>query len=762
MTESAGKVPGRIFMSYRREDTAYPAGWLYDRLAGHFGRSQVFKDIDSIELGDDFVEVINAAVESCDVLLALIGDRWLTATGQDGQRRLDNPGDFVRLEIEAALTRNVRVIPILVEGARMPGEDELPASLAKLAYRQALELSPSRFAADTRRLLKVLDRTISEAQEQASQRAETEATRHRQQVGQLQERAAAQDWDAAGTDRQGSGDAERRAREQADHQAQEKGGMAGLLFRRHGALVLDPADAVVVDGQPAPEPTVYRAGTLLVPGNLLQDGDTVASINQVLEHAGMRLIPPAEDPDRGLDADSGYRMYGRDRVEMLRELSRPAVLRPLAGAPVKIDAWAALQTLRAAAAQNSMLAEVVEHLELEHVLTGSAVASPAGLEAGPGGSDISRGAEMGSYPPTPVVALLHKPERKSATECAERFGRRPVVAVLDTGIRAHSWLGVTAAPGGGYFTDPDGFVAVDLAIQAAIYAEGQHAVACGDLSRHLIKDAADTLISANPLAGKLNPAFGRGTFIAGIVRQVAADARVLAVRVVHSDGIVYEGDIIVALRCLAERIVLAEADDLAAMVDVVSLSLGYFSESRDGVVTSGLLKAINVLLDLGVVVVAAAGNFATSRRFYPAAFALEPVPAGHLPVISVGVNRHVHDFLFQDMALEASERGPGSWITAWGPGGAIISTYPADLRLAADHQTSDPDDDFSSGFARWDSPWFGAPQLAAQIARALCTGAEDSDALRLDLPGLQAAENLAETAAKKAKRAAAAMDRLRS
>ena len=126
MTASAGNVTGRIFMSYRREDTAYPAGWLYDRLARHFARGQVFKDIDSIELGDDFVEVITTAVGSCDVLLALIGDRWLTLTGQDGRRRLDNLDDFVRLEIEAALARDVRVIPILVEGARMPRADELP------------------------------------------------------------------------------------------------------------------------------------------------------------------------------------------------------------------------------------------------------------------------------------------------------------------------------------------------------------------------------------------------------------------------------------------------------------------------------------------------------------------------------------------------------------------------------------------------------------------------------------------------------------
>jgi len=152
---------GRIFVSYRREDTAYPAGWLFDRLAGHFGEGQVFKDVNSIELGDDFTEVIAAAVRSCDVLLALIGGQWLTAADEEGKLRLDNPEDLVRLEIEAALTRNVRVIPILVEGARMPRASQLPASLAKLVRRNALELSSSRFRVDTDRLLRVLDKILA-------------------------------------------------------------------------------------------------------------------------------------------------------------------------------------------------------------------------------------------------------------------------------------------------------------------------------------------------------------------------------------------------------------------------------------------------------------------------------------------------------------------------------------------------------------------------------------------------------------------------
>ena len=159
---SNSDVRGRIFISYRREDAAYPAGWLFDRLAERFGTEQIFKDVDSIELGDDFVEVIGEAVGSTDVLLALIGDRWLTVVDEDGGRRLEDPEDFVRLEIEAALARRVRVIPILVEGAKMPREDQLPPTLSPLARRQALELSPSRFAADTGKLLAVLEKTLAE------------------------------------------------------------------------------------------------------------------------------------------------------------------------------------------------------------------------------------------------------------------------------------------------------------------------------------------------------------------------------------------------------------------------------------------------------------------------------------------------------------------------------------------------------------------------------------------------------------------------
>jgi SIR2-like domain/TIR domain len=158
--ETGAPATGGIFISYRREDTAPYAGRLYDRLVSRFGEGRVFIDIDSIPLGDNFDEVITSKVGSCDVLLALIGDEWLTSADEDG-RRLDNPDDFVRLEIAAAVERNIRVIPILVEGARMPRAKELPPSLMKLARRQALDLSTKRFSSDANLLIMELEKTLT-------------------------------------------------------------------------------------------------------------------------------------------------------------------------------------------------------------------------------------------------------------------------------------------------------------------------------------------------------------------------------------------------------------------------------------------------------------------------------------------------------------------------------------------------------------------------------------------------------------------------
>lgn len=163
MSSSVPGVLGRIFINYRREDTAYPAARLFDRLEAHFGEGQVFKDVDTIQPGENFAAVIRAAVESCDVLLALIGGQWLSVTDRNGQRRIDRPDDYVRLELEAALSREILVIPILAGASRMPSAEELPDSLVTLAHRQAHTLDPVHFDSDVDELLAVLDQALAEA-----------------------------------------------------------------------------------------------------------------------------------------------------------------------------------------------------------------------------------------------------------------------------------------------------------------------------------------------------------------------------------------------------------------------------------------------------------------------------------------------------------------------------------------------------------------------------------------------------------------------
>lgn len=165
-----------VFMSYRRGDTGGYAAHLADNLVHHYGEENVFRDVDSISPGEDFYAKIRAEVESCDVALVLIGKGWLSAVDDDGGRRLDNPRDFVRLEIEAALTKQVPIIPVLFQGARMPREEELPDAIRDLSRRNALDI-PDSLDGRARAVEKLMDsivRTMSPPAEAltASQRGE--------------------------------------------------------------------------------------------------------------------------------------------------------------------------------------------------------------------------------------------------------------------------------------------------------------------------------------------------------------------------------------------------------------------------------------------------------------------------------------------------------------------------------------------------------------------------------------------------------------
>jgi subtilisin family serine protease len=146
-----------IFLSYRRNDAAAYAILLKSKLTERFPGERVFMDLDSIEAGRDFAEVIQDALGSCVVLVALIGRQWVTVEDEQGRRRLHDPDDLVRLEVATALERDVRVIPVLVDGAKAPRREQLPSALEKLARLNALELSNNRFAYDAEKLLDLIE-----------------------------------------------------------------------------------------------------------------------------------------------------------------------------------------------------------------------------------------------------------------------------------------------------------------------------------------------------------------------------------------------------------------------------------------------------------------------------------------------------------------------------------------------------------------------------------------------------------------------------
>jgi serine/threonine protein kinase len=149
-----------IFISYRRSDSAMAAGRLYDLLSDYFGDGHLFMDIDTIEPGEDFVEAIERTLNSCAAMIVMIGKGWAGVTDDAGRRRLDNPNDFVRLEVASALKRNIRVIPALIEEARMPYPDDLPGDLTRLARQNALTLSAKYFRRDASKLIEVLERLL--------------------------------------------------------------------------------------------------------------------------------------------------------------------------------------------------------------------------------------------------------------------------------------------------------------------------------------------------------------------------------------------------------------------------------------------------------------------------------------------------------------------------------------------------------------------------------------------------------------------------
>jgi hypothetical protein len=164
----------KIFLSYRREDSADVAGRIFDHLERRFGRDRLFLDVDAIRYGDDFRRRIGEALDRTGVLLAIIGDRWLDAEDRArsaGGRRLDDPNDYVSIEISSALERGITVVPVLVGEAQMPPASDLPGHLVELAYRNAAEVRSGRdFSFHVNRLIEAIADLLAVPQEQGSSR----------------------------------------------------------------------------------------------------------------------------------------------------------------------------------------------------------------------------------------------------------------------------------------------------------------------------------------------------------------------------------------------------------------------------------------------------------------------------------------------------------------------------------------------------------------------------------------------------------------
>lgn len=515
------------------------------------------------------------------------------------------------------------------------------------------------------------------------------------------------------------------------------------VLRRHGARVLEPERAwrLSRDPQPPgdpqlpadlpPRPTIYRYGTLLLPVRpLAQDEQAIGTLNDLLTDSGMRLVGRPEH-FRAIDRPDARTP---PTVRVALDVASP-------GRPAAIDAWAALQSLRGAVRSREVpasVAEVVKQASLEHLLMGAGVGAYQDPTGAWQGSPIGAGGEaVASYltpafgARTPVVVVAPPPPRTAPTG-----RRRPVVAVLDTGVGENPWLGI---PAPGNPLPPGGPVRVDEDLQQIV----RDTTAPGDPADPPllpIDDHWDTPVTDEPLVGRIDSHTGHGVFIAGLIAQIAQDADVLSVRLMHSDGIVYEQTVLAVLDELIHRIERVQAGQLDAShtVDIVAVSFGYYDETADNQAATPLLRQrLQSLVDLGVLVVASAGNDAATLPFYPAALSTQLAS----PLMrSVGaLNPNGTATLFSN---------DGGSVNTWATGAMVVSTFPlvegsrrpantvaprpgANGRLPSRREALDPDG-FTHGHACWSGASFAAPIAAAVLANKLILNGENDPDLGLN------------------------------
>jgi hypothetical protein len=451
---------------------------------------------------------------------------------------------------------------------------------------------------------------------------------------------------------------------------------------RHNGRVLRPGQAVRAPGAPMPVGTIYRYDRLLVDDSVFEDEPALRRLEGAVRPIGLRL-----DCNSATTVVPGQ---GSRRV--------PVSLTGQ-GDPAAVDAWGLLQSLRTATGEGRLASEVTDRVHLEHLLV--ACQSP-----GISGGEPPVSARLRPLGRIPVDMVNPMPLRRE-------MDRRIRVAILDTGVpKSHPAFDIADRESG-----EDAFVLVDESFQRTLAAESDTAAAPLD-------EPWEGPAHEDTLLGEVASHFGHGTFMTGLLRQMAPDCQVYSLRVVHNDGLGYEHEMVGALNYLADQVEAARGGDADAVgVDVVVLAVGYVDEDPEGQPGGWMGTAVDRLTQLGVAVVAAAGNQSSDRPFYPAAFAAHPRPEDFAPVISVGAlnpNRHVAMF---------SNDGP--WITCFATGAGLVSTFPREARgsLMPDRrsrasfgdryrESHDPDD-FSSGFAVWGGTSFAAPVVAAFMVNAM-------------------------------------------
>lgn len=495
------------------------------------------------------------------------------------------------------------------------------------------------------------------------------------------------------------------------------------VLARHGARILDPSTAVRDENGQRPLSTAYRADTLLVPARLLPllipgQGSNETDYERALSPLGVRLTTSRDQGGRELPHANP------ERGVPVPLLARADVLGDAAPNP-----WAALVALRKFFRDDR---ERVRDFALDHLLFAASVDTQGAPFTGGGsvGGDQGRGGGLSLFTGSrnPVWIPGGPPYRKPACDLPSR--RRPVVAVLDTGIGYHHWL-----PVGDRVTDPDvvknpDIDVLDLSTDPVV--EVSHAFQA-DLAAHELAVAAanGTTVDAlrlpweerdlvQPLLGLTDSHAGHGTFVTGLIHQTCPEARILSLRLLHSDGFSTEGSFLFALDWLRRRQLSAlDRGDSDQLIDVVSLSLGFYSESTTPDDVGKVKDAIHELTKLGIVVIAAAGNDSTTRPFLPAAFG----GANEL-VAAIGARN-------ASGVTTAAFSNFGTWITRWAPGNALVSTVPIwqgargpglatlDGGVGPRWRTAPDDDDLTTGFAVWAGTSFATPVVAGYVAEAL-------------------------------------------